>query len=60
MRMLAMMVPRDGRENQHVYQSMVAQKNYWAGQQPPMTIFNPFAWMEFFNAWKRGDFKRKK
>lgn len=60
MRMLAMMVPRDGRENQHVYQSMVAQKNYGAGQQPPMTIFNPFAWMEFFNAWKRGDFKRKK
>ncbi len=60
MRMLAFMMPRDGRENQQVYQAMQAQRNYWAGQQPPMTIFSPLAWMEFFNAWKRGDFRRKK
>jgi hypothetical protein len=60
MRLMLAMLPKDGRENQHVYQNMQAQKNYWAGQQPPMTIFNPFAWMEFINAWKRGDFKRKK
>ena len=59
-RLLAAISPRDGRENQHVYQNQQAQKNYWAGQQPPMTIFSPLAWMEFFNAWKRGDFKRKK
>jgi hypothetical protein len=55
-----MTMPKDGRESQHYLQSQQAQRNYWAGQQPPMTIFNPFAWMEFLNAWKRGDFKRKK
>lgn len=59
-KMLAMLVPKDGKENQQAYQNLVAQRNYWAGQQPPMTIFSPLAWMEFFNAWKRGDFKRKR
>jgi hypothetical protein len=24
-----------------------------------MNIFNPAAWSEFIQAWKRGDFKRK-
>jgi hypothetical protein len=60
MRMMMAMTPNDGRENQHYYQNMQANKNYWAGQQPPMTIFSPLAWIEFINAWKRGDFKRKK
>jgi signal peptidase I len=60
MRILAMTMPKDGTESQHYVQNMMAQKNYWAGQQPPMTIFNPLAWMEFYRAWKRGDFKRKK
>jgi hypothetical protein len=27
---------------------------------PPQNIFNPAAWMEFIEAWKRGDFKKKK
>ncbi|MEZ4804584.1 MAG: carboxypeptidase-like regulatory domain-containing protein [Bacteroidia bacterium] len=40
---------------------MYAQKSYYAGGQiPPMNILNPFAWAQFFEAWKRGDFKRKK
>ncbi len=60
MRMLLAILPHDGKENQHIYQTQQAQRNYWAGQQPPMTIFSPLAWMEFFNAWKRGDFKRKR
>lgn len=60
MRMLAFTMPKDGRESQHTYQNMVAQRNYWAGQQPPMTIFSPLAWMDFFKAWKRGDFKKKR
>jgi len=29
------------------------------GQVPPQNIFNPIAWAEFIQAWKRGDFKRK-
>lgn len=33
------------------------QQIYYAGQAPPMNIFNPIAWSEFIQAWKRGDFK---
>ena len=33
------------------------QQIYYAGQAPPMNIFNPVAWSEFIQAWKRGDFK---
>ncbi|MES2618886.1 MAG: carboxypeptidase-like regulatory domain-containing protein [Bacteroidota bacterium] len=37
------------------------QRSYYAGGQlPPMNILNPFAWAQFFDAWKRGDFKKKK
>lgn len=39
---------------------MYAQKSYYAGQLPPMNIFNPFSWAQFIEAWKRGDYKRKK
>jgi hypothetical protein len=35
------------------------QKIYYAGQYPPMRIFDVFAWKEFFEAWKRGDFKNE-
>ena len=39
---------------------MYAQKSYYAGGQiPPMNILNPFAWAQFFEAWKRGDYKKK-
>jgi hypothetical protein len=60
MRMLVFNLAKDGRENQHAYQNIQAQRNYWAGGQPPMTIFSPLAWMDFFKAWKRGDFRRKR
>ncbi len=33
---------------------------YYAGQYRPVQIFNPIAWAKFIQAWKRGDFKRKK
>jgi hypothetical protein len=36
-----------------------AQKASYAGQVPPMNLFNPAAWSEFIQSWKRGDFKRK-
>ncbi|MDP2176269.1 MAG: carboxypeptidase-like regulatory domain-containing protein [Bacteroidota bacterium] len=40
--------------------NMYAQKSYYAGGQiPPMNIMNPFAWLQFFEAWKRGDYKKK-
>ncbi len=37
---------------------LMAQKIYYAGQYPPMRIFDVFAWKEFIEAWKRGDFKK--
>lgn len=49
----------DGAENSKYYLRQQAQKFYWAGQIPPMNIFSPIAWARFFEAWKRGDFKKK-
>lgn len=49
----------DGVENQRYYQTQEARKFYYQGQVPPMNIFNPIAWAQFFEAWKRGDFKKK-
>lgn len=40
--------------------SQYQEKLYYAGQTPPLQIFNPFAWAEFIKAWKNGDFKRDK
>jgi len=37
-----------------------SRKLYYQGQLPPNNLLNPFAWSEFFKAWKRGDFKNKK
>lgn len=48
----------DGQENSKYYLQQQAQKFYWAGQIPPMNLFSPIAWAKFFEAWKRGDFKR--
>lgn len=60
MRALAMTLPRDGRESQGMYQQMQIQKSVYYGQMPAMKLFDPVAWGEFFQAWKRGDFRRKK
>ncbi len=59
LRALAYSMPRDGNENQSVYQQMQSQQAIYYGQQKPMNIFNPLAWAEFFDAWKRGDFRKK-
>ncbi len=57
---LRQVTPKDGRENQALYQAQQAQQGYYYGQQRPIGIFNPFKWGDFFKAWKRGDFKNKK
>ena len=59
LRALAYTLPRDGRENQAVYQQIQSQQAIYYGQRPPMNIFNPVAWGEFFEAWKRGDYRKK-
>lgn len=58
-RMLVATLPSDGREASNQYLRQASKKAYYAGQTPPMNIFNPFAWAEFIKAWKRGDFKKK-
>ena len=58
-RMLVATLPSDGREASNQYLRQASKKAYYAGQVPPMNIFNPFAWAEFIKAWKRGDFKKK-
>lgn len=49
----------DGDENADYYLRKQAARSYYVGQQPPMNIFNPIAWKKFFDAWKRGDYKKK-
>ena len=58
-RVLMRILPNDGRESANLLLKQGAQKYYSAGQMPPQNIFNPFAWGEFIQAWKRGDFKNK-
>jgi len=59
-RAMTYILPKDGNEHLDYYQSQALKRRYWAGGQPPMTIFNPLNWAEFFKSWKRGDFKRQK
>jgi hypothetical protein len=59
-RILVASMPVDGREASSQVLRQQSNKAYYAGQAPPMNIFNPFAWAEFIKAWKRGDFKSKK
>ncbi len=53
-------VPVDGNETADFYLRQQAKSYYHIGQTPPMNIFNVVAWKQFFDAWKRGDFKKKK
>lgn len=58
-RVLMKTVPGDGGEATKIQFRNIANKASYAGQTPPMNIFNPAAWAEFIQAWKRGDFKNK-
>ena len=53
-------LPTDGPENTQFYFQQKSQTYYYEGQIRPQQIFNVFAWKEFVEAWKRGDFKKKK
>jgi hypothetical protein len=53
-------LPTDGDENVDFYLRQQAESYYYAGQVRPMQILNAFAWKQFIDALKRGDFKRKK
>jgi hypothetical protein len=59
LRALSYTLPRDGRESQARLQQQQANAAVYYGQQQPMNILNPIAWGEFFEAWKRGDFRKQ-
>lgn len=60
LRVMMATLPRDGQEAVSQQFRTQAARAYYAGQTPPMQVFNPAAWAEFIKAWKRGDFKKKK
>jgi len=49
----------DANENLDFAQKGQASQYYYQGQLPPQRLFDPFAWSQFFEAWKRGDYKKK-
>lgn len=58
-RILLQTTPGDGGEATKLQFNKIASKATYYGQVPPMNIFNPAAWADFIQAWKRGDFKNK-
>lgn len=58
-RILMKSVPGDGSEATRIQFNNIANRAVYQGQTPPMNIFNPAAWADFIESWKRGDFKRK-
>ena len=57
---MAQELPMDANDNADYYLRKQAANYYHIGQTPPMQIFSPLAWKNFFDSWKRGDFKKKK
>jgi hypothetical protein len=49
----------DGREAARAAIQDINARYYYNGQLAPNRIFDPIAWGRFFNAWKRGDYKKK-
>jgi hypothetical protein len=54
------MVPYGGRESANFYLRQQSREYVYLGQTPPMNIFSPLAWGQFFKAWKEGKFKKQK
>jgi hypothetical protein len=56
-RILARTLPASAGEAASTYLRQNATRYYYQGQAPPQNIFNPVAWADFIQAWKRGDFR---
>ncbi len=52
-------MPGDGGEATRIQFNNVANQARYQGQTPPMNIFNPAAWADFIQSWKRGDYKKQ-
>jgi hypothetical protein len=59
MRDRARNMPMDGGQNYRHFMQQQTDRLYYYGQSPPISVFNPFAWAKFFEAWKKGDFRKK-
>lgn len=53
-------VAADGNENADFYLRQQSRNYYHIGQTPPMNIFSPLAWKQFYDSWQRGDYKKKR
>ena len=53
-----MEVGRDGSEVYNYTVQQQAQQNYYQGQLPPISLFNPIAWAKFVEAIRNGSLKR--
>lgn len=53
------MVPHSGKESANFYLRQQSREYVYIGQTPPMNIFSPLAWGQFFKAWKDGKFKKQ-
>lgn len=53
-------VVSDGVENSSFFLRQQSREYYYIGQNPPMNIFSPVAWKQFFDAWKSGEYKKKR
>ncbi len=51
-------MPMDGSMNFRAHVQQHSDRMYYAGQSPPIRLFNPFAWAEFIQAWRDGRFRR--
>ncbi len=52
-------MPMDGSMNYRHQMQQNVSKNYWNGGYMPNQLLNPFAWAQFFKAWKEGKFKKQ-
>lgn len=53
-------VPTDGKEALNLETRRRTTDFQYSGQIKPQNIFSPIAWKQFIDAWRRGDFKKKK
>lgn len=51
--------PADANASQLLLAQTRVNQMYYYRQAPPQNFLSPVAWMQFMEAWKRGDFKRK-
>lgn len=52
--------PADPTASQNLLAQSRASQLYYYKQAPPQNYLSPTAWMQFIEAWRRGDFKKKK